>query len=66
MRIELEYTCKECGCSNYIFSIWKWLFVPHFGSKKLLRCTKCGASAHYMARKNWDGPKWLDWPVEKK
>ena len=67
MKVELEYTCKECNCTNYLFGgFWKWFFTPHFGAKKLLKCQHCGAGPHFMARKNWAGPNWLDWPVEKK
>ena len=61
MKIDLTYICKECGKENKITSFWKWFSTPHFGSKKWIRCKHCTAKKHFMQRKNWSGPKWLDW-----
>lgn len=61
MKIDLTYICKECGKENKITSFWKWFSTPHFGSKKWIKCKHCNAKKHYMQRKNWSGPKWLDW-----
>ena len=61
MKIDLTYVCKECGEENKITSFWKWFSTPHFGSKKWIKCEHCNAKKHFMQRKNWSGPKWLDW-----
>ena len=60
MKVNIEYTCRECGKSNFITNFWKWFYTPHFGSKKWLKCQHCG-KRHFMERTNWTGPKWLDW-----
>ena len=60
--MEVKYTCKYCNETNYIRSIRKWLSTPHFGTRKRLRCTKCGKIS-YMKRQ--DNRKILDWYTEK-
>ena len=60
MKIDLTYICKECGNENKITGFWKWFSTPHFGSKKWIKCKHCNTKKHYMQRKNWSGPKWLD------
>ena len=61
MKVDLTYICKECGKENKITSFWKWFSTPHFGSKKWIKCEHCNAKKHFMQRKDWAGPKWLDW-----
>lgn len=60
MKIDLTYTCKHCGEDNKITSFWKWFSTPHFGSKKWIKCEHCSAKKHFMQRKGWSGPWWLD------
>lgn len=61
MKLNLYYICKYCGMSNTIESFWKWVFTPHFGNKKWLKCKHCNNRRHYMSRKD---KKWsmIDWP----
>jgi predicted RNA-binding Zn-ribbon protein involved in translation (DUF1610 family) len=56
----IEYVCRHCGKKHTIWSFWQWFTTPHLGSKKLLRCERCFKTS-YMERKDWRGPKWLDW-----
>lgn len=60
--MEVKYTCKHCGETNYITSKWKWFLTPHLGTKKYLRCIKCNKKS-YMKRQ--DNRKILDWYTEK-
>jgi DNA-directed RNA polymerase subunit RPC12/RpoP len=64
MKVNIDYICKECGSINKITSFWKWLWTPHFGYRKYLKCQHCLSKRHFMSRKNWTGPKWLDWPKD--
>ena len=64
MKVDLTYTCRECGNKNKITSFWKWFWTPHFGAKKRLKCEHCSARRHYMKRENWSGPSWIDWPKD--
>lgn len=50
-RIQAKYRfkCKYCGYNN-MPSFWRWLFVPHIGSKRYLKCEACG-DRHFMRRK---------------
>ena len=63
--MKLRYTCRYCGEENTIIGFWKWFWTPHFGNKKWLKCTSCGAKKHFMNRMdcNWS---MIDWPKEKK
>jgi DNA-directed RNA polymerase subunit RPC12/RpoP len=65
MKIDLEYICRKCGEVNKITSFWKWFWTPHFGAKKWLSCIHCESKRHFMTRKGWTGPWWLDWPKNK-
>lgn len=58
--MKLHYTCKFCGSTNELHGFWRWLFTPHFGNKKWLKCSQCGAKRHYMTKKD---SKWsmFDW-----
>ena len=60
----IRYKCRYCGEENTLIGFWKWFWTPHFGAKKCIRCKYCGEK-HFMERKNWSGPKWLDWPKDK-
>ena len=62
--MKLYYTCKFCNETNELIGFWSWFFTPHFGNKKWLKCSKCGAKKHFMARKDC---KWsmIDWPKSK-
>ncbi len=55
----INYTCRHCGGTNSIITFWKWLFTPHFGSKKWLKCDVCRRRS-YMTRDGYKH-KWLDW-----
>ena len=48
----LKYTCKQCGATNTITTFWRWFFTPHFGNKKWLKCSSCGAKKHFMNKKD--------------
>ena len=61
--MKVRYKCKYCGYTNEITGFWKWLWTPHFGARKRLRCKACN-EVNYMKRQ--DGRKWLDWPKENK
>ena len=43
------FTCGKCG-HQFIPSFWIWFFVPHFGSRRYMRCEKC-KEIHWMRRK---------------
>lgn len=43
------FTCPHCKC-QFIPSFWTWFFVPHFGSRRYMRCEKC-KQIHWMRRK---------------
>ena len=60
----IYYVCKFCGETNELTGFWRWFFTPHFGNKKWMKCSKCGAKKHFMTRKDC---KWsmIDWPVSK-
>ena len=62
----LKYVCKYCGEITLITGFWKWFSTPHFGSKKWLKCKHCMSKKHFMERLDWSGPKWLDWPKDRK
>lgn len=62
MKTELIYNCRECGEENKITSFWQWFLTPHMGVKKYLKCKHCNTKKHFMKRKNWNGPWWLDLP----
>ena len=55
----INYTCRYCGTTNTITTIWRWFWTPHFGSKKWIKCSHCG-ERHFMTRQNYKH-KWLDW-----
>lgn len=46
---KFKFRCKYCGYYN-VPSFWRWLFVPHIGSKRYLKCEACG-ERHFMRRK---------------
>ena len=56
----LNYTCRHCGGTNTITSIFKWMFTPHFGASKWLKCKHCDSMRHFMKRQDWNHP-WIDW-----
>ena len=58
---EIKYTCRYCGKTNTITTFWKWLWTPHLGSKKWLKCKYCESKRHYMKRQDWNKPSWFDW-----
>lgn len=43
------FTCSKCG-HQFIPSFWVWFFVPHLGSRRYLKCEKCGKRT-WMRRK---------------
>ena len=59
--MKLKYTCRYCGATNTITSLFRWFFTPHLGAKKRLKCQHCNAKKHFMHRQNWNHP-WTDWP----
>ena len=63
--MNLKYTCRKCGETNEINSFWQWFWTPHFGARKQIKCKHCEIT-NFMERQGWTGPKWLDWPVDKK
>ena len=60
--MKIQYTCRHCGRANYIKSFWEWFRKPHFGTRKRIRCDRCG-KVSYMKR--WDNRTILDWPTDK-
>ena len=63
--MNLKYTCSYCNATNKITNFIKWFVIPHFGSKKLIKCRYCKVR-NFMKRQNWYGPSWLDWPTNSK
>jgi C4-type Zn-finger protein len=61
--MKVRYTCPYCKETNELTNFWKWFTTPHFGTRKLIKCTRCQATS-YMKRQ--DGRKILDWPTEKR
>ena len=57
----INYTCHHCGKTNTITTFWQWFWTPHYGSYKWIKCKHCSARPHFMARQNWNKPKWFDW-----
>lgn len=49
LRKKFTFKCKYCGY-EFTPSFWKWLLVPHVGSKRYFRCEACG-DKHFMRRK---------------
>ena len=43
------FTCRRCE-HQFIPSFWAWFFVPHFASRRYLKCEKCGKHT-WMRRK---------------
>lgn len=43
------FTCRNCE-HQFIPTFWAWFFVPHFGSRRYLKCEKCGKCT-WMRRK---------------
>lgn len=43
------FTCPKCG-HQFIPTFWAWFFVPHLGSRRYLKCEKCGKRT-WMMRK---------------
>ena len=60
--MKVRYACKYCKATNEIITIWKWMFTPHLGARKYLRCKTCN---RISAMKRQDGRKILDWYTEK-
>ena len=58
----LEYKCPKCGVENVITNFSHWLFTPHLGAKKYMKCGSCHKRS-LMPRQNWNHP-WLDWPTK--
>lgn len=43
------FTCHNCE-HQFIPTFWAWFFVPHIGSRRYLKCEKCGTRS-FMRRK---------------
>ena len=43
------FTCSNCEHQS-IPAFWAWFFVPHLGSRRYLKCEKCGKHT-WMRRK---------------
>lgn len=49
LRKKFTFKCRYCGY-EFTPSFWKWLFIPHIGSKRYFRCKACG-DRHFMRRR---------------
>ena len=49
--MNIKYTCRYCNATNKITNFIKWFVIPHFGSKKLIKCRYCKVR-NFMERQN--------------
>lgn len=49
VRHKFIFTCPKCD-HKFVPNFWRWIFVPHLGSKRYFKCDRC---KHYswMKRK---------------